>query len=137
MKAKQFLSQAYWLNQKIYAKKAQIEEYRDFAERITPVLSDMPKGISRGSRVADAAVKIADLQIELQDDIVDLIELKGDIASAIREVKNPEAEVLLELRYMAFKNWREIAEEMGYQMRNVFNIHQKALKMIKVPEKYR
>lgn len=130
---KQYLSQAYWLNQKIYAKKAQIEEYRTLAEKITPVLSDMPKAQSNGSKVADAAIKIADLQMELQKDLLDLIELKCEIENTIKTVSNPEAQVVLELRYLAFKTWQDIADIMGYQLRNVYIIHEKALNLIKIP----
>ncbi len=133
MRARQYLSQAYWLNKKIYAKKAQIEQYRSLAEKITPVLSDMPKAQTNGSRVADAAVKIADLQMELQTDILDLIKLKEQIEQTIKAVENPEAEVVLELRYLAFKTWQEIADIMGYQIRNVYIIHEKALNLVKIP----
>ena len=42
----------------------------------------------------------------------------------------PEYQLVLELRYLCFKSWEEIALQMGYDVRHVFRLHGEALKAI-------
>ena len=68
---------------------------------------------------------------EWAEDIDKLIDLKQEIVSLIKQVKNPEYQTLLELRYLCFRTWEQIAVEMSYDLSWVHRLHKKALGKIK------
>lgn len=88
----------------------------------------------RNSRLEDTVVKIIDLQEEINSDIDKLVDLKRDIVKAIKRVKKPEYQILLELRYLCFKTWEEIAVKMNCSIDNVFKMRNKALKIFEILE---
>ena len=136
MKAKEYLSQAYRLDQRIDAKIEQVMSLRNLAAKATSTLSDaMPSGTRNVHRMEDIIMRIIDLENEINADIDALVALKREIVSTIKSVPNLEYQILLELRYLCFKPWEQIAVEMGYGIDNVFRLHQKALKDLEVGEK--
>ncbi len=136
MKAKEYLSQAYRLDQRIDAKIEQVMSLRNLAAKATSTLSDaMPSGTRNIHRMEDIIMRIIDLEDEINADIDALVALKREIVSTIKSVPNLEYQILLELRYLCFKPWEQIAVEMGYGIDNVFRLHQKALKDLEVGEK--
>ena len=133
--AKKYLSQAFGLNQRIESKLGQIEELHDLATKATVTYSDMPKNPNRGhSRMEDCICKIIDLESELNQDMIQLVELKKDIIGRIKAVESTELQTVLELRYLSYMRWEEIAIELGYGIDNVFRLHRNALDEIKIPE---
>ena len=126
--AKKYLSQAFGLNQRIESKLNQIEELHNLAAKVTAAYSDMPKSPNRdGSRMEDTVCRIIDLELEINQDMLRLVR-------RIKAVENAELQVVLELRYLSYMRWEEIAIELGYGIDNVFRLHRKALAEIKIPE---
>ena len=82
----------------------------------------------------EAVGKIVDLQTEIDGDIGQLVDLKRDMVSIIKAVQNTEYQTLLELRYLCFKTWEQIAVAMGYNLRHVYRLHDEAVESIKVPQ---
>ena len=78
-------------------------------------------------------LKIIDLEQEINEDIDRLVDLKKEITTAIKAVTVPEYQMVLELRYLCYKHWEEIAVSMNYTTANVFLLHGKALREIHVP----
>jgi DNA-directed RNA polymerase specialized sigma subunit len=135
MTKKEYLAQAYRLDQRINSKLAQVTALNDLATKCTSTLTDMPRNPSRGiSTMADAVEKIVDLQTEINRDIDDLVDLKRDIVRAIKTVVNTEYQTILELRYLCFKTWEQIAVDMGYNVRHVYRIHDEAVECIPIRE---
>lgn len=135
MTAKEYLSQAYRLDKRIDSKIEQLKSLNLLATKCTSTLSDMPKSQSAGnSRLEDTVVKIVDLQEEINKDIDSLVDLKRDIVRTIKSVQNPEYQIILELRYLCFKTWEEIAVQMNCSIDNVFKIRKNALKSVVIPE---
>ena len=133
--AKKYLSQAFGLNQRIESKIDQIAVLNDLATKATVTYSDMPKSPNRnGSRMEDAIIKIIDLEAEINQDMMKLVELKKDIIRRIKAVDGAELQTILELRYLSYMRWEEIAIELGYGIDNVYYLHRKALDNIKIPE---
>lgn len=134
MTAKEYLSQAYRADRMVNAKLGQVQVLRELATKASSTLSDMPHSATRNThRMEDIIVKIVDLKDEVQADIVRLVDLKRDIMFAIKNVMNPDHQTLLELRYLCFKSWGEIAEDLRYSKDYVFELHRKALDGIKLP----
>lgn len=135
MTAKEYLSQAYRLDKRIDSKIEQLKSLNLLAIKCTSTLSDMPKSQSiSNSRLEDTVVKIVDLQEEINRDIDSLVDLKRDIVRTIKSVQNPEYQIILELRYLCFKTWEEIAVQMNCSIDNVFKIRKNALKSVVIPE---
>ena len=135
MTAKEYLSQAYRLDKRIDSKIEQLKSLNLLATKCTSTLSDMPKSQSiSNSRLEDTVVKIVDLQEEINMDIDSLVDLKRDIVKTIKSVQNPDYQIILELRYLCFKTWEEIAVQMNCSIDNVFKIRKNALKSVVIPE---
>lgn len=137
MTAKEYLNQAYRLDQRIRSKQEQIAALNDLATDCSATLTGMPRNPNRGgSRMADAVAKIVDLQNEVAADMERLVELKAEIISTIKAVDCIEYQLILEKRYISGKSWSEIAVDLGYKMRHLYKLHDDALEKIKIPEKH-
>lgn len=129
--SKEYLSQAYRIDQRINSKIEQVQSLRDLAEKATATLSDMPRPSTPNiHRMEDIIAKIVDLESEINADIAALVDLKREIITIIKRVSNTEHQTLLELRYLCFKRWEEIAVEMAYSSQHMFRLHDLALKSI-------
>ncbi|MCM8710867.1 DUF1492 domain-containing protein [Clostridium sp. SYSU_GA19001] len=133
MTAKEYLSQAYHIDQRINSKLEQIVSLRALATKATSTLSDTPPSGTRNVHsMEDIIAKIVDLENEINRDIDILVDLKREFVSVIRKIDNTEYQTLLELRYLCFKTWEQIAVDMGYSLQHIFRIHDKALKEINI-----
>ena len=135
MTAKEYLNQAYRLDQRINSKIAQVSALNDLAVKCTSTITGMPHNPSKSvSPMENAITKIIDLQNEINLDIDKLVELKAEIVGVIEAVENNEYKTLLEKRYLCFMNWEHIAVDMGYGIDNIYRLHRTALKKVRVPK---
>lgn len=125
---KKYLQQAYKIDTQINSKIEQIKSLRELAEKTSAALNGMPSG--NGNRTEDAIVKMVDLQHEICDEVTELVNIKREIGRIINGVESPEYRTVLELRYVSFLKWEEIAVIMGYSMQRVFQIHKEAINAI-------
>ncbi|GHU58892.1 hypothetical protein FACS1894133_4530 [Clostridia bacterium] len=131
MTAKEYLSQAFLLDKSTNCKLEQVRSLHELATKATSTLSDVPPSGTRNvHRMEDVIVKILDLESEINDDINALVDLKCEIVKAIKRVDSAEYRTLLELRYLCFKSWSDIAVEMNYSQDHIFTVHRKALSKI-------
>ena len=137
MNAKEYLSQAMHIDQRINSKLEQVTRLRENAANCTATLSDMPRPDSPNKqRMEETICKIVDLEREINADIDRLVDLKAEARKAINAVSDPVQQLILELRYLCYKPWLEIAETIGYSEATVYRLHGEALKNIAVPEKF-
>lgn len=135
MTAKEYLNQAYWLDKRIDSKLEQLSALKEMATKTTAVMSDDMVCHSRNvHNMQDVIAKIIDMQNEINADIDRLMDLKSEIMHVIKSVKNPEQQTLLELRYMCFKSWEYVAEQMGYNIRHIYRLHDEAMEQIQIPK---
>jgi DNA-directed RNA polymerase specialized sigma subunit len=134
MTVKEYLGQAYRLDQRINSKLEQVASLNELATKCTSMLTGMPRNPNRGiSTMADAVGKIVDLQAEINRDIDRLVDLKREMVTIIKAVSNPEYQTLLELRYLCFKTWEQISVDMGYSIQHIYRLREKAYDEIHVP----
>lgn len=127
--AKEYLSQAFQLDQRINSKLEQVSMLRDLALKTTSVLQeDKVQSTKQQSPMENALVKLMSLEEEINDDIDWLIDLKRELTAFVAEIANPSHRLLLELRYLGGSTWDEVAAIMGYDVRWVYRLHRKALK---------
>ena len=135
MTAKEYLNQAYWLDRRIDSKLEQLSSLRDLATKTTGAMSDDVVSHTRNVHsMQDVIAKIVDMQAEINADIDRLVDLKSEIMHTIKAVKNPEHQTLLELRYLCFKSWEDVAEDMGYNVRHIYRLHDEAVEQVAIPE---
>ena len=136
MTAKQYLKQARYLDERINTKIAQVSSLHNLATKATSTLSDRPGSPTRNThRMEDIIIKILMLENEINADIDHLVDLKDEILSVIKAVDDEECRLLLEKRYLNFEQWEDIAAEMCTGVKNIYRLHDKALKMLVLPEK--
>jgi DNA-directed RNA polymerase specialized sigma subunit len=130
MNAKEYLSQALWLDQMILSKLEQLETLKSLSMKVTSSFAEekISGGSVEKSKMESTIVKVIDLESEINNDFIRLIELKKEIQDTINRMDDINQQLLLELRYLSGKGWDEIAASMGYDPRTVYRIHGKALK---------
>ncbi len=134
MNAKEYLSQAWYLDKRIKTKERQLDWLKSHAAYVSPKISDEPKVPSSEKRspVEEAVVRIVELETEINNSIASLMALKQEIGRAIRSVNNMECETLLEMRYLTFLGWEQIASQLDYSQDYIYHLHRKALGLVKV-----
>ena len=134
MTAKEYLSQAFYMNRQIKAKERRLEWLREIAPGPSMRFSqeEKAKGDPRSSLVEEAALKVVELEEEIASDILDLVRVMKEIASTISRVDSMECRTILEMRYLSFMEWDEIISRMGYSRSYVFRLHGEALNAIRI-----
>ena len=131
MTAKEYLSEAYKIDDDINSKLEQIASLRELATKATTVISDMPGSPNRNlHKMEDAIVKLTDLEAELNEDINRLATMKVDITRMIKRVTNRQERNVLEKRYLCYETWEQISVDMGYSIQHTFRIHDLGLQKI-------
>lgn len=136
MTAKEYLRQAYRLNELINSDLEELEQLRALSTSISsPNMSGMPSSGSRNTEpaFAKAIMKIIDLEKKVNDEIDRYVDLKAEIRETINQLSDNEEKVLLRCRYINFCTWDVICEKLSVSMRTVHRIHASALQNVKVP----
>lgn len=137
MQAKQYLKQAYRLNELIQCNKQELDDLHLLSNSIPGI--DYSKDKVQNSSSGDAGftnivMKIIDLEKAINADIEKMLSLKLEIRTVINSVKDNEEKLLLNLRYLNFLSWDDVCSEMNVSMRTAHRIHSTALAHVKVPE---
>ena len=135
MTAKEYLQQAFMLDNRIRARERQLESLKEHAVYSTPQFdSEAKRSVLYKSRLEENAVKIVELEKEIQQRVQEMVDLRREIQQTIKAINNDEYETILEMRYLSFMTWDEIVAMLGYSRRNAFKLHGKALSLIHVPQ---
>ena len=133
--ARNYLEQAYRIDQRINCKIEQVSSLHSLATKANSTLTDMPGSPNRNvHRMEDIIVKIVDLETEINHDIDTLVDLKAEITKVIKQVEDLELQMLLEQRYLNCRTWEQIAVDMGYNVRHLYRMHEKALTKVQIPK---
>ena len=128
MTAKEYMEQARYLDMQINSKIEQVRSLNELATRVTTVYSDMPHSPNRNtSRMEETIAKIIDLESEIDRDIDALVDLKREIMRVVNSIESAEYRSILEMRYLQFKKWEQIALQMSTDLRWVYRMHGRAL----------
>lgn len=127
--AKEFLNRGYQSRIRIRAKKERIENWRRIAESITAAIKPVAAFSSMPSKkVEDCVCNIIELQEEIQEEIDGLVQVEREIGRAItKAVEDPTLRVLLEMRYLNYLKWEEIAVRLDVTFRWTMTLHRRAL----------
>ena len=128
MTAKEFLSQAYRLEQRIRSKLQQMESIRSLAETVTTSYgSEVVSRTRNVHSLEEAIVKLTEVETELGTQISTLIKTKTAIGEVIDQVHIESCRLILEKRYLCYMDWSRIASELNYSERWVMRQHRRGL----------
>lgn len=136
MTAKQYLRQAYRLNELINSDLEELAQLKALSTSISsPNLSGMPSSSTRNTEPSFVKCinKIVDLEKIINDEIDRFVELKKEIREVINNVPDPDERLVLRLRYIEFLKWEAVASSMGLSLKQVHRIHASALMNVKIP----
>lgn len=136
MTPKEYLEQAVYLDQRINSKLTQVENLRSLATKVTTVYSDSPHSPAPDcQRLEKTIAKIVDLENDINKDIDTLVDLKKEITETINKIPDLRQRTILEMRYLSFRTWEQIAVALDHDIRHVYRLHGEALKQIKFSER--
>lgn len=120
----------------LYQKKQSLEEQLQSLREIgqsakNQKLSDMPRG-SEKKDLSDYIVKIDLLISRIENLKADCMQRRLDIENYIAELENGVESSLLFKRYIEFKTWEQICEEINYSWMQTYRIHGNALKNLMI-----
>ena len=118
------------LDQRIGQLAEEISLWRSRAQKITPSYEGQPRGGGE-DRLQSAVEMILQLEKEADREIDALVALKGEIRRAIRTVEDSTLRLLLEDRYIHGLTWEQVAERMGYGVRQIHRLHGESLSQLK------
>lgn len=131
--AKQYLKQAYKLNERIESDKIELENLRSLSTSIAgDMTQEKVQSSASGDKTLNIICAIVDLEDEIKNEIEKLIRLKKEIRDVINKVEDVDEMLVLKYRYLMFLQWDEICEKMNYSKRQMYRIHDSALKHVKV-----
>ena len=133
MTSKEYLEQAVYLDQRINSKLTQVENLRRLATKVTTVYSDAPSNPAPDcQRLEKTIAKIIDLENDINNDIDRLVDLKKEITETINKIPDLRHRTILEMRYLSFRTWEQIAVALSLDLRWVHRLHSRALQKIKI-----
>ena len=123
MNAKEYLNQAWELNQ-------MINDKMEKAERLRQDLYG--RGVSYENNggsdaISKAICKVIAFEQEADALIDKMIAIKIDIEHAIGKLDDRRYRKLLERRYLFFESFEVIAGKMGYSKKHIYRLHDKAV----------
>ena len=131
MTAKEYLKQAFYIDRRINDRLEQISCLRDLATKATSIINEMPGSATHDPHsMQEVIAKIIDDEEEVNAAIEGLVDLKRDIRHTIEQVPDENEKMLLEQRYLSFKSWERLAEDMNFSLRWVHIMHGRALKAV-------
>ena len=131
MTAREYLGQAYRLDQWINSKLRQVENLRSLTQKVTASFGREPVSHTRNvTSLEDSIIRLMEGEEQINQQIDKMVNLKMDIAALIDHVRNENYRLILEKRYLCFLSWDEIATDMHYSSRWVRNVHERALEVV-------
>ncbi len=128
MQAKEYLNQIRKYDILIENKTQMILRLRMQGESIT-VAMDGERVQSSGphDKLGDIVAEIVDLRAAIRENVEQMTRIKAEVISTIDKVGDADLINVLYKRYVLFKSWTTIADEMAFTERNVQLLHGKAL----------
>ena len=136
MTAKEYLRQAYRLDQKINSDLEEVAALREMASSVSsPQLSERVQTSRKGDApFVRCLEKIIELEDKINKEIDLLVELKKDSRAVITTVEDTDERMVLKYRYVHNYTWEQIGNELHADARTVRRWHGKALLHVVLPE---
>lgn len=128
MNSKDFLRRAWLSDMHLEQIQQRINELEQEKVKITKETSGMPGSPNRDIEGFTKTVdKIYDLNLLYVKQMEQIAEYRIQAAELIQTLSDPVQQMILEMRYLEFKQFKVIANQIGYSKRQVLRIHDKAI----------
>lgn len=127
-----WLSRYRILSRKVDDLTEELEQWRTRATKITPTLSQEPRGAGNGDKLQSSVVKICELEEELDQKIRELLSQRKEIVAVLDSLSDDNLRQLMRYRYIKGMTWDEISEKMNYSRTQTCRIHGRALDKINI-----
>lgn len=136
MTAKEYLRQAYRLDQKISSDLEEVASLREMSASVSsPQLTErVQTSKNTDAPFVPALEKIIDLEEHINKEVELLMELKKEIRAVITTVEDTDERMVLKYRYVHNYTWEQIGNELHADARTVRRWHGKALQHVILPE---
>lgn len=132
MTIKEWLNRGRLLDLQINKLLAERDRTFDLAIKVTGSIQEDKVQTSKKNTSEMRFVKYTSYTDKIDKRVDELVEIKQEILSAINEVEDPTLRTLLQLRYINFETWEQIAIDMHYSYMQVCRLHGKALEKVKM-----
>ena len=105
------------------------QRLRSQAERITPSYSEVTRKKS-GKKRDGKIITLVEYDDIIRQDMQLLVESLNSVRQIINYAGNPRLHLILQMRYLNYKTWEQIAEELKYSPSQVHRLHSAALQNI-------
>lgn len=105
------------------------QRLRSQAERITPSYSEVTRKRS-GKKRDGKIITLVEYDDIIRQDMQLLVESLNSVRQIINYAGNPRLHLILQMRYLNYKTWEQIAEELKYSPSQVHRLHSAALQNI-------
>lgn len=131
MNAKEYLSQYRNLSKQLDRVQIEIDELIASVESSALIGDGLPKATNGSDRVANVAVRLAELRSNYQYQLAEMWEKRKEIVMVIHQVGDAVYSELLYDRYIRFMKWNTIAETMHMdESYTRGRLHEAALKKV-------
>ena len=127
MTAKEELLKYKYAREKVEETLEEYQKYKTRAEKMTSIISDMPRGTSNSDKVADNATEMADLSAEYEKRWLEAENKKLEIEKNIDLIEEPYR-TILHMKYVQEKKLEEIAYKLNANYTYICEQHGIALK---------
>lgn len=130
MNSKNYLKQVFFLNQRIDDSLQELEQLRVRAFSIGAIDTSKDKVQSGkiSDIVGDNASAIIDLEAKINRKINEYAQRKNEVECMIDRMVDDALKLILQKRYLLFKEWEQIAVDIGYTYRHTIRLHGEALR---------
>ena len=129
MNAKEFLRQAYRLDQKIKSDLTELEQLKITAGSLRSPGFEEHYNPNRPTEApfVRSLERVWEMEEKIDAEIDRLVDMKQRIREVINGVSNPDELMVLRYRYILYYSWEDIATEMNFGLRWIHILHRRAL----------
>lgn len=129
--AKRYLQQIRRLDTKINRDIEELHRLKAMVTKITPTLKqDVVSGGGTQDKLAEDMSKIIDFEEEINREIDCFVDARKAVTATIDKVEDARLHTVLNMRYVQFKTWEQIACYMGRSYQWVCKLHGTALQVV-------
>ena len=136
MTSKEYLNQAYRLEQRIRLHKERLDELRDLAGSPGSPGFEEHYNPNRPTEAPfiKTLYKIMDLEEKVEGELQLLLTLQEEVRETIDQVPDMDERLVLTYRYLKNMSWSQIGDELYVDERTVRRWHNRALSHVRIPE---
>ena len=128
MTAKTYLNRIRLLDERISDNLEELEQLNSLLTRVTAAVSGEVVSCSKDpDKMTDVVAKIIKLREKLNRDVDKYVDIKQEAADLLSKVDNQVHYTILHSRYVLYKTWEQIADEIGYTYQWTCHLHGLAL----------